>query len=407
MKALLTALLVLFPFAMMSAQNLQTPTQTSQATAATAKDLSFQVPANQPWTDTGLDLQSGETVHISDVSGGGCTPVSGQSASLPLSSAPAGSLIAKLNSENASPISAAAGTDLSVQKPSHLFLGPNGGNCSGTFSVKVQVSGSGAANSAAQLSESQKLKQQLGTAAQIFMQGQFGVGGNNASSGSTGNAATSATVPGSTQPLKVADTPLDASLRKDIDGMPRRVNDQLKNQGDMVNFVLVGSESQVKAALEGGDWHVADTNNTSAALTAIVDTYQQKDYLAMPMSTLYLFGRPQDFGYEQAEPIAMVASRNHFRLWKAPFTWNGQTVWVGAGTHDIGFAKDRRNGSVTHKIDSNVDGERTNIGQSLEKSGKVKTMYYYLPPDPVQEAKVATGDTYHSDGRLLVVFLKD
>lgn len=408
MKALLAGFFILFPFAMMSsAQNLQTPTQTSQAPAATAKDLSFQVPANQPWTDTGLDLQSGETVHISDVSGGGCTSASNQSGSLPLSSAPAGSLIAKLSAENASPVSAAAGTDLNIQTPGHLFLGPNGGNCSGTFTVKVQVSGAGTANSAAQLSESQRLKQQLGNAAQIFMQGQFGVGGNNATSGSAANAATSATVPGSIQPLKVSDTPLDASLRKDIDGMPRRVNDQLKNQGDMVNFVLVGSESQVKAALEGGDWHVADTNNTTAALTAIVDTYQQKDYLAMPMSTLYLFGRPQDFGYEQAEPIAMVASRNHFRLWKAPFTWNGQTVWVGAGTHDIGFAKDRRNGSVTHKIDPNVDGERTNIGQSLEKSGKVKSLYYYLPPDPVQEAKVATGDTYHSDGQVLVVFLKD
>ncbi len=44
-----------------------------------------------------------------------------------------------------------------------------------------------------------------------------------------------------------------------------------------------------------------------------------------------------------AEPIAMVASRNHFRIWKAPFTWKGQEVWVGAGTHDIGFAKDKRN----------------------------------------------------------------
>jgi hypothetical protein len=206
--------------------------------------------------------------------------------------------------------------------------------------------------------------------------------------------------------LKVSDAPLDAALRKDIDGLPRRVNDQLKNQGDMVNFVLIGSEKQVQDALQAADWHLADTNKTNAVVTAVLDTYENKDYLAMPMSTLYLFGRPQDFGYEQAEPIAMVASRHHFRLWKAPFTWNGQTVWVGAGTHDIGFAKDRRNGSVTHKVDPNVDGEKTNIGQSLEKSGQVKSMSYYLPPNPVQEAKVATGDSYHSDGKILVLFLK-
>jgi hypothetical protein len=169
---------------------------------------------------------------------------------------------------------------------------------------------------------------------------------------------------------------------------------------------LIGSEDQVKAALDAANWHPADTSDTGAVLAALTATYEKKDYLAMPMSTLYLFGRPQDYGYEMAEPIAMVASRHHFRLWKTGFTWDGQTVWAGAGTHDIGFAKDKRNGNVTHKIDPAVDGERTNIGQSLDQSGKVKSMSYYLPPDPVQDAKNATGDGYHSDGRILVVFLK-
>ncbi len=102
----------------------------------------------------------------------------------------------------------------------------------------------------------------------------------------------------------------------------------------------------------------------------------------------------------------MVASRHHFRIWKAPFNWNGHEVWVGAGTHDIGFAKDKRNNSVTHKIDPAVDGERDNIGSSLQKANKAKMLSYYLPPDPVQDAKNATGDGYHSDGRLLVILLQ-
>ena len=174
----------------------------------------------------------------------------------------------------------------------------------------------------------------------------------------------------------------------------------------MVNFVIIGSQKDVQAALDAATWHVADTNNQKAVLSAIMETYEKKDYLQMPMSTLYLFGRKQDFGYEMAEPIAMVASRHHFRLWKAPFTWKGQEVWVGAGTHDIGFAKDKRNGSVTHKIDPIVDGERDNIGSSLQKANKTKTMGYYLPPNSVQDGKNATGDDYHSDGRLLVIFLQ-
>jgi LssY-like putative type I secretion system component LssY len=282
--------------------------------------------------------------------------------------------------------------------------------CQGGLLVTVHMAAAevsaGSTADSKQTTRGDQLKSQLSTAAQIFMSGQFGIGKSetgtsNASAATAGGDASPAIAP-----LKVSDTPLDAQLRKTIDSLPRRVNDQFKNLGDMVNFVIVGSEKDVRAALDAATWHVADTSNQNAVLNAVMQTYDNKDYLAMPMSTLFLFGRKQDFGYEMAEPIAMVASRHHFRIWKSPFTWKGQDVWVGAGTHDIGFAKDKRNNSVTHKIDPAVDGERDNIGSSLQKANKAKTLAYYLPPDPVQDAKNATGDGYHSDGKLLVIFLQ-
>ena len=184
------------------------------------------------------------------------------------------------------------------------------------------------------------------------------------------------------------------------------MNDELKNQGDMVNFVIVGSLQKVQEALTAAEWNVADRDVKESVMKAVLQTYEKKAYLGMPMSELYLFGRVQDYGYEQAEPYAVVASRHHFRIWKAPVQWNGQDVWVGAGTHDIGFEKDQRNGKVTHKIDPAVDGERDNIGGTLQKGGKVKSLTYYLPPNPVQEAKNATGGGYHSDGRILVIALQ-
>jgi LssY C-terminus len=206
--------------------------------------------------------------------------------------------------------------------------------------------------------------------------------------------------------LKLSASALDSGLRKHIDRLPRRVDDQFQNPGDMVNFVIVGSQKNLQAALDAANWHVADTTKKRAVLDALLETYEDKDYLQLPMSTLYLFGRPQDFGYEMAEPIAMVADRHHFRIWKAPFTWKGLEVWAGAGTHDIGFAKDKRNGSITHKIDPLVDGERDNIGSSLQKTDKVTSLTYYLPSNPVQAAKNATGAEYQSDGRLLVIILQ-
>src|SRR5580704_12931456 len=64
-----------------------------------------------------------------------------------------------------------------------------------------------------------------------------------------------ATVPAAV--LKLSTAALDSALRKDIDPLPRRVNDQFNNPGDMVNFVIVGSEMTLRAAFDAANWHVA------------------------------------------------------------------------------------------------------------------------------------------------------
>jgi hypothetical protein len=412
--------------------------QVQAAAQPAPQDYSFSVSTAQPWTDTGVELQSGDLLNIT-ATADGCDPQGVNSATapdLPVASAIPGALIAKLQARG-NAVLVGSTRDIHVSDNGHLFLGVNAsGNppCEGGFSVRIHrvpAGGSslGASTAIAADAKSAAPKTQpsfqddfgkkLATAAQIWMAGQFGTettatgtkASSNVSSAAGANTATAGNAAARTTglvttSLKVSDTPLDAALRKDLDGLPRRVNDEFDNLGDMVNFVLIGSQQQVQGALEAANWHLADAGNKQAVLQAVLQTYGKKDYLAMPMSKLMLFGRYQDCGYEQAEPIAMVASRHHFRIWKAPFKWNGETVWVGAGTHDIGFEKDQRNGKVTHKIDPAVDGERENIGESLQKSEKVKGLSYYLPPNPIQEAKNATGGGYHSDGRLLVVFLK-
>jgi hypothetical protein len=416
----------------------------SEAGAA-ARDYSFTISTAQPWTDTGVDLQAGQVLQINSSSAASCDPagVSGAaSTGLPVVSVPAGALIARLQSQEV-PVAIGSGKQLKVDGPGHLYFGVNASGtppCSGSFAVKIHItsgtapaapvagnlltatSTSGTSPSAASSSgtqtpaPAQDIKSKLASAAQVFLSGQFGGGATPSTAASssvapggsdvvspTSVATTSMSTPVA---LKVSSAKLDSALQKDIDGLPRRVNDEFKNEGDMVNFVLVGSEQQVKDALDAASWRIADIDNKEAVLKAVLETYEKKDYLQMPMSQLYLFGRKQDYGYELAQAYSVVASRHHFRIWKAPVTWNGQTLWAGAGTHDIGFEKDQRNGKVTHKIDPAVDGERDNIGQTLQTSGKVKSLSYYLPPDPVQGAKNATGGGYHSDGRILVVVLQ-
>ncbi len=81
-------------------------------------------------------------------------------------------------------------------------------------------------------------------------------------------------------------------------------------------------------------------------------------------------------------------------------------VWIGAATHDIGFERDQRNGGVTHKIDPKVDQERAFVEETFTHTGDVATSSYVTPSDPVHEARTATGGSFSSDGRILVLLLR-
>ena len=191
-----------------------------------------------------------------------------------------------------------------------------------------------------------------------------------------------------------------------LDSLPVRVVDAQGNEGDRVNFIVVGPEASVVAGLKTAGWVQVDKNAKESVLNALLLTMSKQSYLTLPMSTLMMFGRGQDCGFAHAVPFVVVAQRHHFRIWKAPFQVGGVDVWVGAGTHDIGFEKDQRNNGVTHKIDPETDKERDYIGQTLEESGMVVKKTYMEHRNKVTEAKTATGGSFRSDGRTLILYLE-
>ena len=153
-------------------------------------------------------------------------------------------------------------------------------------------------------------------------------------------------------------------------------------------------------------WVKVDTDVRGTVLHGILESISKESYLTMPMSPLYLFGRAQDYGWAHAEPIKVVASRNHLRIWKAPFDVQGQTLWVGAATHDTGFEKDNRNNGLTHKIDPDIDLERDYVEKALVSTGLISETAHFLPSDALKEARTATGGSFHSDGRVLILKLE-
>src|ERR1700686_86701 len=189
--------------------------------------------------------------------------------------------------------------------------------------------------------------------------------------------------------------------------VPRRIADKDGNPGDIVNFLILGSGDAMQKVFTAAGWVKVDVDVRGSVLRGVLESISKESYLTMPMSPLYVFGRVQDYGWAHAEPIKVVASRNHLRIWKAPFEIDGQTLWVGAATHDIGFEKDQRNNGLTHKIDPDIDLERNYVERTLTATGLVSEVTHYLPDNPMKEAKTATGGGFHSDGHVLVLKLSD
>src|SRR5437870_12883880 len=144
----------------------------------------------------------------------------------------------------------------------------------------------------------------------------------------------------------------------------------------MVNFLILGSEPAMQQVFTAAGWVKVDADVQDAILHGVLESISKESYVTMPMSQLYLFGRPQDYGWAHAEPISVVKTRNHLRIWKAPYQVHGETLWVGAATHDIGLERDQRNNGITHKIDPDIDLERDYLEKTLSSTGLVSEITY-------------------------------
>jgi len=336
-------------------------------TSATELDVS----SKDAWVDTGLDLRPGDKLTISATgtlkvrNGKSTSSVTAAGANrgfrdlikaYPVNEAGQGALIGRIgSSDTATPFLVGVSKNWTSPRVGRLFLGINkSGNDApdGAFHVKMEFTSRGAEVSAA---------------------------------------------PTAPLPSKVT--------VEMIDRIPRRVVDSQGNAGDNTNFVILGDEKKVLAAFEAAGWVQVDRDKNDAILHGVLSVLNKQAYVELPMSELTLFGRVQDYGLAHAEPIAVVAQRHHLRLWKAPFTAEGQELWVGAATHDIGFDRDQRNNGVTHKIDPDVDLEREFVAQSLDETGLVAGLSYLVPAQPSKDARTATGATFHSDGRMLIIQL--
>lgn len=175
--------------------------------------------------------------------------------------------------------------------------------------------------------------------------------------------------------------------------------------GDPLNLVIIGDGTHALATLARRGWDLTETMHGATMWSTAISSVFGSKYRTSPVSPLYLFGRPQDIALQKSR--STVDERNHLRLWRAPVTLDGQEVFVGQISRDIGVKFSSKT-IITHKIDPVVDEARLYItldiaaSQTLRAVGYVKGVGY---SDRKAPRFNYTNDPFYTDGLRVVLIL--
>jgi hypothetical protein len=190
--------------------------------------------------------------------------------------------------------------------------------------------------------------------------------------------------------------------------------------GDPVNLVLKGTRAQLDAAFARAGWSGADRLSLKSSWRMVRAFVLNAPYPTAPFSTLYLYGRGQDVGFQKAIDNS-PRKRHHIRFWAlslqraqavlgtASFWLNtdrppdhAEVYWIGAGTKDTGFSLTRLTFQITHATDSDTNAERDFIIAELSKTGVVGEIASCQPRQKLAAERV---NHYVTDGQITVATL--
>jgi LssY C-terminus len=190
--------------------------------------------------------------------------------------------------------------------------------------------------------------------------------------------------------------------------------------GDPVNLVLVGTLSQLRGAFARAGWAEADKLTLRSSWRMVRCFLLNSPYRTAPFSTLYLFGRGQDIGFQKAIGDS-PRKRHHIRFWALGLKRAEATIgtadlwlkahrppdhecvyWVGAGTRDTGFSLTQLTFQITHATDSDTNAERDFIIAELKNIGAVGDVNSYQAQQHFPAVQV---NHYITDGHVVAASL--
>ena len=190
--------------------------------------------------------------------------------------------------------------------------------------------------------------------------------------------------------------------------------------GDPVNLVLAGTMQQLRTAFAKAGWSEADRLTLASSWRMIRAFVLNAPYPTAPFSTLYLFGRRQDIGFQKCIGNS-PRKRHHIRFWALSLTRAQATLgtadlwlkthrppdhehvyWVGAGTKDTGFSLTQLTFQITHATDSDTNAERNYIIDELKRNEVIGEVTSYQARQHLPAKQV---NHYITDGGVIAATL--
>lgn len=186
-------------------------------------------------------------------------------------------------------------------------------------------------------------------------------------------------------------------------------NEKGNKNGDPLNLVIIGEFDDMLSVFATSQWSETAALTVGSAWKTFTSFFLGKTYKYSPISSLYLYGRPQDITFQKARET--INERLHLRLWYTPMRFNEKPVWVGQVSRDIGVRFTLKTWNLTtHKIDSNVDDSRDYVLADLAEEERVERYGYVSGVGKAERSekkkrKNLTGDKYFTDGMRAVIEL--
>jgi hypothetical protein len=195
--------------------------------------------------------------------------------------------------------------------------------------------------------------------------------------------------------------PLAPELRDTLEYRPFKVTKPAGEwPGDVINLAFAGSEDQLVQAFQAAGWHQADRLNTRSFRDAYHAFTTSEGYPTAPVSEMHYQGRAPDFVFQKS--FNTISKRHHIRVWSATDT-NGQSLWLGAASHDIGVDFESAKLSFSHRIDPRLDVERAKVINDLSFADCLDGTGYLERGEVTRAAEGSS--KVETDGRLAVVYL--